>query len=50
MVQTKLVQCILPPLPPNYFGGKNKEKNNNKTKEKKCVIYFMHVCTSKKTF
>ena len=37
-VQNKLVQHIPPPPPPNYF------------KEKKCVIYFVHVCTSKKTF
>ena len=51
-VQTKSVQCI-PPPPPHppqllqiTLGGKKKEK----TKEKKCVIYFVHVCTSKKTF
>ena len=34
-----------PPIPP-ALG----EKNTKKTKEKKCVIYFVHVCTSKKTF
>ena len=37
--------------PPNYFGEKKKQKKEKKkTKEKKCVIYFVHVCTSKKTF
>ena len=29
--------------------GKVKQQQQ-KTKEKKCVIYFVHVCTSKKTF
>ena len=47
MVQTKLVQCI-PPLLQITLGEKEKEKE--KIGEKKCVIYFMHVCTSKKTF
>ena len=41
-VQNKLVQYIL--RPPNYFA---KEKE---TKEKKCVIYFVHACTSKKKY
>ena len=27
-----------------------KQTKKQKTKEKKCVIYFMHVYTSKKTF
>ena len=45
-IQTKLVQCTPSPSP-NYFGGKNRKKE---TKEKKCVIYFVHVYTSKKTF
>ena len=43
-VQTKLVQYI-PPPPPNCFG--EEEKRKKKTKEKKCVIYFVHVCTPK---
>ena len=30
------------------FG--EKKKKEKKPKEKKCVIYFVHVCTSKKTF
>ena len=43
-VKTKLVQCISTPLLQITLG---KEK---KKKEKKCVICFVHVCTSKKTF
>ena len=36
-----------PPLLQITWGGGERKK---KTKEKKCVIYFVHVCTSKKTF
>ena len=40
-VQTKLVQCI-PPSSKLLGGG----GGGGVTKEKKCVIYFVHVCTS----
>ena len=43
-VQNKLVQ--LPSLPTPYPHSYLEKK----TKEKKRVIYFVHVCTSKKTF
>ena len=31
-------------------SGEEKNKKEGKKKEKKRVIYFVHVCTSKKTF
>jgi len=51
------VGAMHPPSSKLIWGKKkrktNKQKtnnNNNKPKEKKCVICFVHVYTSKKTF
>ena len=43
------VSAMYPPPHPQIIWRKKKEREKN-TKEKKCVIYFVHVCTSKKTF